>query len=58
MNAAGWTMLIVSWGTILWLTAFAVSRTLRAKPRELSAPLEIEAEIEAEDARREDAGEK
>jgi hypothetical protein len=53
VNIGGWIMLVVSWGAIIWLTAFALRRTLKAKPRELAAPLDIETEIEEADARRE-----
>ena len=52
MNAGGWAMLLVSWGGITALTVFCLWRTLRAKPRELSAPLELEAEIEEREAER------
>jgi ABC-type nickel/cobalt efflux system permease component RcnA len=58
MTLGGWLMLVLSWVAILCLAVFAVWRTLRAKPRELSAPLDIEAKIEeseAEKERREEA---
>jgi hypothetical protein len=55
MRMEGWIMLIVSWTGISVLAVYTIVRTLRAKPRDLSAPLEIEARIEAEDQKRGDA---
>ncbi len=53
MTPAGWAMLIGSWTAITAITAYAVWRTLKAPPRELSAPLDLEAEIEEQEARKE-----
>jgi hypothetical protein len=39
-------MLAASWGAITALTVFALWRTMKAPPGELSAPLDLEAEIE------------
>jgi hypothetical protein len=49
MKIEGWIMLIASWAAISGLCAFAIARTLRARSRDLSAPLDIEAQIEEED---------
>lgn len=54
MTAAGWCMLVVSWSAIGLLTGYTVWRTLRTKTDELSAPLDLEAEIQEEKARREE----
>jgi hypothetical protein len=32
MTTTGWAFLIISWGMILGLTVFCLSRTLRKKP--------------------------
>lgn len=53
MTAGGWIMLGVSWVGITALTVFAVWRTLRARPRDLAAPLDLEAEIEEDESRKE-----
>ncbi len=55
MQLSGWLMLAVSWGGVLALTAFCLWRTLAVKPQELSAPLELEAEIDQFEARKEQA---
>lgn len=52
MRADGWAMLILSWGAILVLSGYTLWRTIRSKPHELSAPLELEAEIEEMEARK------
>lgn len=46
MTFAGWCILILSWGSIVVLAAFSLWRTIRTQPQELSAPLELEAEID------------
>ena len=52
MTIAGWIMLAASWAAIAGLTGFAMWRTLRAKPRnELTAPIDIEAQIEERERR-------
>ena len=56
MSTGGWFMLIVSWSVIAWLTVFTIWRTLRAKGRNLSAPLDIEARIEADEAKQREDG--
>lgn len=53
MTIGGWMMLVLSWGAITFLAVFTVWRTLRAKPRALSAPLDIEAQIEESEAEKE-----
>jgi hypothetical protein len=56
MSIAGWVMMVVSWSVICGLVWFTIRRTLKVKPRDLTAPLDIEARIEEEDARREELG--
>lgn len=46
MTTGGWTLLILSWLTILSLCALGFSRILVLKKRNIKAPLEIDTEDE------------
>ena len=46
MTALGWLMLGVSWTGILSLTAYCVWRSVAGKSTDLTAPLNLEVEID------------
>jgi len=48
MTTWGWVMMGVSWGVILVLAGFCVWRSATARTDELSAPFDIEAQIDRE----------
>lgn len=57
METSGWITLIIAWSTIGSLAAYTLWRTIRTPPQDLSAPLELEAEHEEQEAAREAAEE-
>jgi len=42
MNDLGWTMLIVSWGAIISLSAFCFYKIMKVKKDNIHAPLDID----------------
>ena len=56
MTIGGWIMLSVSWAAIGALTLYTLRLSTRARPGDLSAPLEIEAELEEQEARKDEPG--
>ena len=53
MEISGWTILVVSWSAIISLCVYCLWRSIKVKPQELTAPLDVEAGIEEEEAARE-----